>query len=345
MSAQAEGRHAWVDYAKGICLVAVVTFYTASYVQAHFETETWVNHWVEFARPFRMPDFFLLSGLFLARTIDRPWASYLDTKVAHFAYFLVLWTTVYFAAEAVQSPGTAASSTLWADYLDLYVEPYHMLWFIQMLPVFFLVTRLTRRVPWPLMLAIAGLLQVIAPETGYRQLDRFCERFVYFYAGYAFAPAVFALAARAAAHRYAALAAIAVWAFTNEAFVLAGLADAAGLSLLLGFAGAAAVMAVGSLLTGSRGMDWLRYLGQNSIVVFLAFFLFMVAGAKFMWRLDLVEDVGTQIVLLSGFALAGPVVLCRAVRHTPLRYLFERPAWARRTARRHAPPPAVPASR
>ncbi len=35
--------------------------------------EGWMHCVVAFARPFRMPDFFLISGLFLARVIDRDW--------------------------------------------------------------------------------------------------------------------------------------------------------------------------------------------------------------------------------------------------------------------------------
>ena len=37
--------------------------------------EGWMHAAVAFARPFRMPDFFLISGLFLARVIDRTGAT------------------------------------------------------------------------------------------------------------------------------------------------------------------------------------------------------------------------------------------------------------------------------
>jgi hypothetical protein len=60
---------------------------------------------VAFAKPFRMPDFFLISGLFLARVIDWNWHDYLDKKVVHFAYFYALWVTIQFAFKA---PGFAA---------------------------------------------------------------------------------------------------------------------------------------------------------------------------------------------------------------------------------------------
>ncbi len=55
---------------------------------------------VAFAKPFRMPDFFLISGLFLGLVIDRDWRTYLDRKVVHFAYFYVLWVTIQFGFKA-----------------------------------------------------------------------------------------------------------------------------------------------------------------------------------------------------------------------------------------------------
>ncbi len=67
--------------------------------------EGWMHPVVAFALPFRMPDFFLISGLFLANVIDRDWRTYLDRKVVHFVYFYLLWMTIQFA---VKAPGLAA---------------------------------------------------------------------------------------------------------------------------------------------------------------------------------------------------------------------------------------------
>ena len=63
-----------------------------------------------FAKPFRMPDFFLISGLFLAVVIDRDWRTYLDRKVVHFAYFYVLWVTIQFGFKAPSSPPRPAGA-------------------------------------------------------------------------------------------------------------------------------------------------------------------------------------------------------------------------------------------
>ena len=74
-------------------------------VEAAAGKDGWLHYLVEFARPFRMPDFFMISGLFLANVIDRDWRTYLDRKVVHFFYFYLLWMTIQFVFKA---PGIIA---------------------------------------------------------------------------------------------------------------------------------------------------------------------------------------------------------------------------------------------
>ena len=90
----------WVDYAKGFCIVLVVMMHSTLGVENAAGSEGWLHTVVAFAKPFRMPDFFLISGLFLAQVIDRDWRTYLDRKVVHFAYFYLLWTAIQFAFKA-----------------------------------------------------------------------------------------------------------------------------------------------------------------------------------------------------------------------------------------------------
>src|ERR1700759_4908825 len=95
MSAK-QDRVAWVDYAKGICIIWVVALYSTNFVQETAHATGWMQYVAEFAKPFRMPDFFMLSGLFVGRVLNRSWRSYLDTKVWHFFYFYSLWATLKF---------------------------------------------------------------------------------------------------------------------------------------------------------------------------------------------------------------------------------------------------------
>ena len=62
---RAGGRVPWVDYAKGLCIVFVVMMHSTLGVEDAAGREGWLHPLVAFAKPFRMPDFFLISGLFL----------------------------------------------------------------------------------------------------------------------------------------------------------------------------------------------------------------------------------------------------------------------------------------
>src|SRR6266850_6877386 len=142
-----EQRVGWVDYAKGFCIVFVVMMHSTLGVGNTLGQEGWLHSVVAFAKPFRMPDFFLISGLFLARVIERDWRTYLDRKVIHFAYFYVLWVTIQFAFKA---PGLAAEHGMLGVaklYAEAFIEPFGTLWFIYLLPIFFVVTKFSRGVP------------------------------------------------------------------------------------------------------------------------------------------------------------------------------------------------------
>src|ERR1700750_858820 len=150
----------WVDYAKGICIVMVVMMHSVLGVEAAAGERGFMQALVAFAKPFRMPDFFLISGLFLSVVIDRDWRTYLDRKVVHFAYFYVLWVTIQFGFKA---PAFAAESS-WTHagflYLESFIEPFGTLWFIYLLPVFFVVIKLTRNLSPILVWLIAAALEM-----------------------------------------------------------------------------------------------------------------------------------------------------------------------------------------
>src|SRR6476620_2697699 len=168
----------WVDYAKGICIVMVVMMHSVLGVELAAGHTGFMHLVVMFAKPFRMPDFFLISGLFLSVVIDRDWRTYLDRKVVHFAYFYVLWVTIQFGFKAT----SFAAETSWVHvgylYLESFIEPFGTLWFIYLLPIFFVVIKAARRIPAPAIWAVAAALEAAHVATGWTAIDEFCARFV-----------------------------------------------------------------------------------------------------------------------------------------------------------------------
>jgi uncharacterized membrane protein YcfT len=316
----------WVDYAKGICIVMVVMMHSVLGVEAAAGQTGFMHVLVAFAKPFRMPDFFLISGLFLSVVIDRDWRTYLDRKVVHFAYFYVLWVTIQFGFKA---PSFAAESN-WTHvgllYLESFIEPFGTLWFIYLLPVFFVVTKATRRAPPLAIWFAAAALEMMHVATGWTVIDEFCARFVYFYSGYLFAAYVFALSDRARARPAFALAGLALWMLINGGLVHFGFSEWPVISLALGFAGACAIVVIGTLLAQARGLEFLRYCGEHSIVIYLAFFLPMAATRTLLLKFGLIHDIGTVSLLVTIAGITGALAIWWASRSTRANFLFERPA-------------------
>ena len=323
--ASAAARVDWVDYAKGICIVMVVMMHSVLGVELAAGETGFMHVLVAFAKPFRMPDFFLISGLFLPLVIDRDWRTYLDRKVVHFAYFYVVWVTIQFGFKA---PAFAAESG-WRDvgllYLESFIEPFGTLWFIYLLPVFFVVTKLTRRIPAPAIWLVAAALETARIATGWTAIDEFCARFVYFYSGYLFAPYVFALSDRARSHPARALAALAGWALIDAGLVASGASEWKIVSLMLGFAGACAIITIGTLLARARWCNFLRFCGEHSIVIYLAFFLPMAATRTLLLHTGIISDIGAVSLIVTIVGVLGSLAIWRAALLLHADFLFERP--------------------
>lgn len=356
----------WVDIAKGVCIIFVVMMHSVLGVENEAGARGWMHAVVAFAQPFRMPDFFLISGLFLGLVIDRPWLRYADRKVVHFAYFYFLWLTIQFLFKA---PGIVAESGLsgaFSAYILAFVQPFGTLWFIYLLPVFFIVTRLLKGTNVWLILIIAGALETLPIHTGWLVIDEFCSRFVYFFAGYAFAPAIFRIAEWLRQRPQIALAILGVWGLVNgwlvfhpasepfsawipeESYTSGGLGGWSSvplISLIAGFAGALAIVSVSALIAGSlsswqKAVAPLRWLGAHSIVVYLAFFLPMAIARTILLKSWIITDIGTISLLTVISGVLGPVILYGLIQRIGYgQFLFQRPQWAhidRTTASREA---------
>jgi uncharacterized membrane protein YcfT len=334
-------RVAWVDYAKGWSIILVVTMHSALGVGLAVGDHGWLHEVVAFAKPFRMPDFFLVAGLFAGRVIEGPWRKFLDRKVLHFAYFYALWLLIALAVKSgelgLSTPAAFAAAYVWG-----FVEPFSSMWFIQLLPILYMTTRLIRRLPTALVLALGATAHIAAASfpdggkyamgsnlTGWTSVDSFLLFFIYFYVGHRFGGAVFAFA-QTIAKRPALLAAgLATWAIAEELAVSSGLPQIPGATLAFGLAGALAVIACAVLLDALGAMRWLAYCGRNSLTIYLSFFLPMAATRVALIKLGWIGDVGALSLAVTAAAVIGPLAVERATRGTPFAFLYARPAWAR----------------
>jgi uncharacterized membrane protein YcfT len=319
----------WVDYSKGICIVMVVLLHSTLGVEKYAGGTGFMHYVTDFALPFRMPDFFLISGLFLARVIDRDWRSYVDRKVVHFAYFYFLWFLIEGACKwplVVHHDGLAAG--VQTALLGL-IDPPGSMWFIYLLPIFLVSAKLLRRVPPALVLGVAIALQTVSVmgyvNTGWVLVDEFALRGVFFYTGWYLAPQVFAYAGWLRQRPWITAGALLIWAVAEQAAVSAGISTWPGVSLVLGWVGALAVIALATLMARAAWTLPVRYAGEHSLVVYLAFFFPMDVSRTVLLKTGIVPDIGWMGLIVTIVSVIGPLVLYMLVKDTRLNWLFERP--------------------
>ncbi|MBD8064339.1 acyltransferase family protein [Devosia sp. PTR5] len=339
----------WVDMAKGLSIFLVVMMYCAASVGEDTGQVGFLHWTIAFAMPFRMPEFFLISGLFLSRVIDRPWRTYTDRRAVHYWYFYALWALIHIGfkvALVARDPGGALSYVAWA-----LIEPYGVLWFIYMLAVFGLVAKLLhdlRAARWAV-LAVGAVLQMASIHTGSYLVDQFAAYFVYFYAGFVFAPYIFRMAAWAGDNVLAAIAILAAWAVVNAVMVFSpgfrmdpvhiqmGWAALPGVHLVMAMLGAGAICLGASLLIKIPFMDWLRWLGAKSLVIYVAFVLPMGIVRTLLLKLG-VEEPNVVSLIAMVAAITCPILLWWLTEITGWgKFLFERPSWAHLPGTRRRP--------
>ena len=341
----AHDRFGWLDFAKGLCIVSVVWMWVDKYLELH---SGWFHQYARFSIPFRMPDFFLISGLLLGRVINRPWRNFIDTRVVHYAYFLILWTLIYVPLSWLATPPGSIGAGFRELVTSMLEEPKGNLWFLQMLALYFLFTRITVRVPSVIVVVLATWVYLHPLPTRIFAIELFGDHFVFFYVGYLMAPRILQATNWIQEHRMVAVAALTAWFIGNYIIMVLldfRLGDNKAIALVLRFMGIAGVIAVSSLAWQLRGAKWLTYIGRNSIVVYLGFFIplsFLVMLAT-RYSVDL-QNSWLAFAIWStcvGLSLLAHAI---AVRAGALRYFYERPRWAHLAAARPSARNATPAA-
>jgi uncharacterized membrane protein YcfT len=238
----------------------------------------------------------------------------------------VLWVNIQFAMKAPGMVHELGLNGAAGQYVLSYVQPFGTLWFIYLLAVFFVVTKLLQGVPKAVVLAGAALMHMLAPHTGWLVIDEFADRFVFFYTGYAAAPSVLALAGRIWTYpALLLLPALVAWGWLNWLAVETGIAVTGWSDLPFAYAGVLAVIAFSVLLTRSGWGGALAYCGRNSIVIYLAFAVFMGPTRVLLLKVAPLWLIDVTALAVTAAGVMGALCLFWAVRNTRARFLFVRP--------------------
>jgi uncharacterized membrane protein YcfT len=122
-----------------------------------------------------------------------------------------------------------------------------------------------------------------------------------------------------------ALGGLALWALVNASLVAIGVSEEPVISLALGLSGACAIITIGTLLARMHWLNFLRFCGEHSIVIYLAFFLPMAATRTLLLKTGIIHDIGLISVTVTVVGVAGALLIWRAALWAHANFLFERP--------------------
>ena len=127
------------------------------------------------------------------------------------------------------------------------------------------------------------------------------------------------------ADEHLALIGLAAWATVNSSLVALGSSEWPLISLMLGLAGACAIVVTGTLLARAHWLNGLRFCGEHSIVIYLAFFLPMAAARTVLLHLDVIHDIGLVSLIVTAVGVTGSLLVWRLALAARANFLFERP--------------------
>ncbi|WP_435769518.1 acyltransferase family protein [Nocardioides sp. SYSU DS0651] len=318
------GRLVWADVAKGACILLVVLHHLVSkhFVQVVPDdlpgaAAAWW-HLTYALKPIRMPLFFLVSGIFAASALRRPWDRRQTVRLVGlyllYAGWLVLHAGIFSVATELPMNRTRNGEELLADLVFASTG----LWYLYALAVYGVLARWLHRLwgPWPTLL-LAGAVAVGVPLLDIEGANRVSvvQHFVYFAVG-AYLPTV--------GGRLAALS----WR-TTGALAAATVALAAGLwstSMPLRSVNVlVSVLAVPCALRGAAAISRWRpvrraasYVGRHSLPIYVLHVPLLAVLHRVVdgWPLPPLSN-GWWIVPLAAYPVAAAVVLvlaCLAVQ-------------------------------
>jgi uncharacterized membrane protein YcfT len=334
--AAASGRVAWIDTAKGIAILMVALAHSVQWLSLTGLTPgVWDRINLVFI-VFRMPLFFLASGLFAGSILKRSWPALWRTRLSLLVWALLVWTLVRFGYFVLFPTPTGMDETSLVDLALAPVRPSNGLWFLYALALFFVIMKLMQgRIDWRLQLGAAALLSVwffARADTGNIAWNGICRYLVFFMIGCFFRDFIIRFVERRG------LLSGLLFGAAFLAATLAALASASRVPFATGVLTVVSLFAIGAgliiarFLTRFRGMAWLTFVGRNTLPVYVVHVLFVSAITSLLllargqrW-LEVLGPVLPPIV--AGLAVVAALGFWRLTRNLPvLKYGFVAPDW------------------
>ncbi|WP_157958556.1 acyltransferase [Salinicola sp. CPA57] len=136
MGQTVQTRYRWIDLLRGTAVVLVILLHAQYAVSIRYEgLWSWLPLLSEYLAPFRMPVLMFLSGLMLARSLDKGPRRFFIGKLKNIAHPYMIWTAVIFLLYSVR--WALLNEPMPEELFPLFLYPYNYLWFLYCLFIYY----------------------------------------------------------------------------------------------------------------------------------------------------------------------------------------------------------------
>jgi fucose 4-O-acetylase-like acetyltransferase len=330
-------RITWVDSAKGVGIFLVVLGHTlrglqSSSILPENASFRFVDSWIY---SFHMPLFFLLSGLFAERRVDRSPGFFLKEKLETLAYPYLVWSTLQTLMQIALGRYTNKQTNL-SDLLGILINPIMQFWFLYALFLMSLIYYFLRRCGLgpPGVLSIFSLFwasQLGTPVIPWFPLESARNQGL-FYATGAVIDQQGGSERIDRARGWTLVAMVILGYGVVTASALRALEPMMLLQLAITFCGIAGSVALSVILSRGDRLDFLRVMGVYSLEIYVAHTIFSAGLRIVLQKMLKVQDVSVHLLVGTVGGIVLPMILAWTCRRFQAEFLFRYPA-AKKTDR------------
>jgi len=345
------GRLTWIDYAKGIAIILVLYRHVFEGIKASgisIEQYIWLENANIMVFSFRMPLFFIVSGIFVAGSLQkRGLAEFIGTKVRTILYPYFLWGILQITLQLVFLKFINAHRTP-SDYLYLLYQPREIeqFWYLYALfnvTVLYVLVKEKLGIT-PVQNVVIGIIFLYASALFFQHHINlyFIQDILHFYLFFAVGDAISHLIKNKSNFRYfeswITLGLLLVPFILSQTYFLHQSIlyakhqgdikykyfefDQPFRYLLIAFIGCAFIITLTFILQKYKVMTWLQVLGRHSLYIYVTHVIVFASLRVFMTKVLGIYNV--PVLLLAGI-IAGliiPLLLYQLSVKLNVRWLF-----------------------
>ncbi|MGJ3234270.1 acyltransferase family protein [Marivirga sp.] len=323
----------WVNYAKGIAIILVVYRHILIGIErSGIDVQIWLKTANEIVYSFRMPLFFVLSGIFVAKSIaKRQGNEFLKTKFNTIFYPYLIWGVIQISIQIILSNYTNANRDL-LDFLYLLIHPraIDQLWYLYALfnssILFFLFyQKLKLNKFWLLIIGIALYgLSVFVKE--YSLIHDIFYYFIFFVLGHVTSEILLNRDNYKFFYSFKPFLILTPFFWFSQWYWLNNQELNIFLFGLIAILGTFYVFTISFLLTKTNKLNFLSIVGEHSLYIYLMHLL--VVSAIRLFFTSVLNIYEPAVILIVGW-LSGviiPIMIYKYLVKLKITFLFEFPA-------------------